>query len=131
MGLRAKVGEEANRQEDSIAEGVRNEEKCRYANIEMTSEERALRKIPSSYNENPDVSADEKARGNREREDHMAIRTLTEAEGCDSVLLICGSMHSDALAKSFRTRGHSVEIDDLQRQDWYVEDWMNHVMHNL
>jgi hypothetical protein len=125
------VGEEANRAEESVVKNVCKEENCCYVNIEMTAEERALRKIPTRYNEDDALSETEKAKGNREREQCMVEQVLTNAQDSDNILVICGSMHSDALADRFRTVGHSVEVDDLRKKSWYVEDWQDHMMHNL
>ena len=125
------VGEEANHQEESIAEMVCKEEACRYSNIEMTPDERMLRKIPAGYNEDTALSEIEKTKGNRQREEYMANRVIAEARDSGHILVICGRMHSDSLAAIFRAGGHSVQIDDLLNQDWYIENWQNHIMHNL
>lgn len=122
------VGEETNRAQESIAQEVCRKQNCRYANIEMTTEERARCKILPGYNENPTVSESEKIRGNREREAYMGDQILTEGHECNCVLVICGDMHSDALAARFRDAGHSTEIDDLRNYGWYIEDWMGHMM---
>jgi len=120
------VGEEANRNEASIAKGVCEEENCCYLNIEMTAEQRIQQSIPNQYNESKTISNDEKARGNREREEHMVNEVLVNAQPTANVLVICGHMHSDALAERFRADGYSVQIDDLERRTWYVEDWWDH-----
>lgn len=125
------VGEEANHREPSIAESVCNEEGCRYANVEMPPEERTRRGIPPGYNENDEIAADEKARWNREREDYMVESVLSESGKSESALIICGSQHSESLAKQLRAKGHAVELDDLQKQSWYVEDWWHHIMYDL
>lgn len=125
------VAEEARWGDESLAERLCNEQNCQYANIEMTGEERAKRKIEPGYNENPEVSPEEKARGNKEREDYMAEQILTTAEGIENVLVVCGRMHSDQLADRLRSSGHAVEFDDLLKQGWYVEDWQYHMMHKL
>jgi hypothetical protein len=124
------VGEEANREEASIVEAICTEEDCCYANIEMTTQEREQRKIPSQYNASDVLSSAEKARGNQERERYMVDEVLTNAQDSDGVLVICGDRHSDAMADLFRAVGHSVEMDDLRKQSWYVEDWMDHMLHN-
>jgi hypothetical protein len=125
------VGEEANRTEESIAREVCKEESCRYVNVEMTAEERTLRKIPNQYNEDHALSDAEKVRGNREREQRMVQEFLRNAQDSDNILVICGDKHSDALAEGFRAAGHSAEIDDLRNKSWYVEDWFDHMMHNF
>jgi hypothetical protein len=127
------VGEEANHNhtEPSIVESVCNEEGCRYANIEMPPEERTRRRIPPGYNENDEIAADEKAGWNREREDYIVKRVLSQAGHSASALIICGSQHSEPLAQQLRSNGYTVELDDLQKRSWYIEDWQHHIMHNL
>lgn len=125
------VGEEANHAEESIAEQVCQREGCRYANIEMPPTERMLRGIPAGYNENPNVAPGEKDRGNREREEYMTNRVLDEAAHCESLLIICGSRHSEHLAGRLRALGHTAEVDDLQKRSWWVADWMSHILENL
>lgn len=122
------VGEEANRAEPSIVKEVCGEQHCSYVNIEMTTQVRVARKIPSQYNEDHALSDTEKARGNRERELHMVEQVLVNAQGSDNILVVCGSKHSVALAEDFRAARHSVEIDDLTNYQWYVDDWMEHLM---
>jgi hypothetical protein len=125
------VGEEANPAEESIAESICTEERCRYTNIDMPSDKRAERQIPPGYNENDTVPEAEKTRGNREREDYMVAKVLATGGECDSVLIICGRDHSEPLADFFLAGGHTVETEDLRNSSWYVEDWKHHIMHNL
>jgi hypothetical protein len=125
------VGEETRPGEESLTEWVCKEQNCRYANVEMTPEERTRRKILPGYNENPDFTDEEKARGNDERENYMMDEILKQAQGAQNSLVICGRMHSDLFAERFRSLGHAIEIDDLQNKNWYVEDWQHHMMHNL
>ena len=125
------VGEEANRTEDSIAQQICKEENCCYLNIEMTAEERTLRKIPNQYNEGDAFSKAEKAKGNLEREEHMVKEILANAQDSANILVICGDRHSSALAQHFRALGSPVEIDDLRNKDWYVENWFDHMMYNF
>lgn len=124
------VGEEARHEEESIAEKI-CKESCRYCNIDMTPEQRALRKIHPGYNEDDTVSEAEKVRGNREREDHMVSQLLAQAQKSEKILVICGRLHSEAFACQLQAFGHTVEIEDLLNQNWYIEDRQNHMMHNL
>jgi hypothetical protein len=49
------VGEEARYGEESIAQRVCQQEKCGYANVDMTPEERERRNIPPGYYENANL----------------------------------------------------------------------------
>lgn len=126
------VAEEARHGEETVTQRVCMQEGCRYANVEMTPEERAARNIPAGYNEDfPDMSADEKTRFNSEREEYLAAKAMAEARGAGNILMVCGSSHSKPLAELFRQSGYSVVITSIQQENWYVEDWQHHMMHNL
>lgn len=125
------IGEEAKHGQQTVSERVCALENCRYANIEMPPDERVARNIPTGYNENPDLPAPEKARFNQEREEYMALRAIAEADSASSIMVICGSMHTAALAERFRAARHEVETMDLHEQEWYVHDWQDHMMYNL
>jgi len=125
------VGEETRHGDTSIAEGVCGEETIRYSNIEMSPEARAQANIPPGYNEDEAVSDADKSRWNRQREEFMLNATIAGAGQVESVLVICGNMHTAPIAAGLRGLGHHAEVLDLQTQDWYVEDWFGHMMHNL
>ncbi len=122
------VGEEARYGEETVAHRICQEEGCRDANIDMTPDERKTRNIPPGYYENSEFSATEKDRCNREREAHMANRVHAEDGKADSVVVICGRVHADAIAEQLSRSGHSVEKLDLQDQGWYIEDWQAHML---
>ena len=121
------VGEETKHGEPSIAEEV-SVSPCRYANIEMSPEERAERKITGNYENDPNVTPEERAQFNREREEYMFKKATAEARDAESIIVICGRQHTPALANRFREAGHNVEEADTQSEPWYIEDWMNHMM---
>jgi hypothetical protein len=126
------VAEEALHGEETVTGRVCQIEKCKYANVEMTPEERASRNIPAGYNEDiPNLSEDEKERCNREREEHVVTKTLAAAGDANSVIMVCGRFHTNRLATLFHDRGHTVQTTDLQNQPWYIEDWTMHIMLNL
>ena len=126
------LAEETRHGEESTTRQVCEQENCRYENVEMLPEEREARGIPPGYNEDfPDMPEVDKVRFNREREEYMAAKTIAEANGAESVVLICGSFHKEALAELFCKDGHSVAVKHLQQQPWYVEDWQHHIMYNL
>lgn len=97
----------------------------------MPPEEREARNIPNNYNESDDLSEAEKLRFNCEREDYMTNKVTAAAQDQQHVLVICGRMHKDALAERFLAEGHAVECTDLLDQNWYIEDWMEHMLYNL
>jgi len=59
----------------------------------------------------------------------MFERAVAEAADAESIMVICGRYHSQALANKFRADGHQVDEADIQRENWYIEDWMTHMMH--
>jgi len=122
------IGEEARYGDETIAEAIRGQANCRHVNIEMPPEERARRKIPAGYYEDPNLPEAEKTRCNHEREEYMADRIITEAGEAQSILVICGRIHAQPIAEWLVGHGHSVETIDLRDQDWYVEDWMEHML---
>ena len=58
----------------------------------------------------------------------MANRVNAEDGKADSVVVICGRVHADAIGEQLSKSGHSVVKLDLQDQDWYIEDWQGHML---
>lgn len=126
------LGEEARYDEETIAQKICELENCRYANIDMTPEERERRNIPPGYaDEGSKVCEAEIARCHREREQYMCQKALAETGESKSILLICGRTHAGPMNRELERRGHSVEIIDLKDQSWYVENWAEHCTFNL
>jgi hypothetical protein len=125
------VFEEAMHGQETVTQRVCESANCRRVNIEMTPEERSARAIPAGYNENPEFPATDRERSNREREDYMAAKTITEPGEAESVIVICGSRHVQPLAERFRDAGHTVECIELEDQPWYIEDWAEHMRTKL
>jgi hypothetical protein len=125
------VGEEALHGEETIAERVCRLENCAHANIDMTPQERTGRGIPPGYDENDNLSEEERNRCHREREEYMCMTALARAGEAKSILLICGRLHSAPIAARLMQLGHSVETTDLQELKWYIENWAEHCMFNL
>jgi hypothetical protein len=117
------VAEEWRHGEESIAERICNRMEIRYANVEMTPEERRERQIPPGYNEDANYPATEKQRCNGEREEYMLAKMMAALGKEENVLLICGREHMDPIADQLRQRGHTVETIDLTKELWYVENW--------
>lgn len=126
------VGEEARYDEETMAQRICELENWRYANIDMTPQERERRNIPPGYaDEGSKLPEAEIIRCHREREKYMCQKALSEAGISKSILLICGRVHAAAMAKELGRQGHKVEIVDLLDQSWYVENWAEHCMYEL
>jgi hypothetical protein len=65
------IGEETKHGEPSIANEVCISAACRYANIEMHPDEREKRKIPTDYESDPNVTAEQKTGFHQQREEYM------------------------------------------------------------
>jgi hypothetical protein len=122
------IGEETKHGEPSIAHEVCASAECRYANIEMHPDERALRKIPTNYESDPNVPPEQKASFHQQREEYMLEQAVTGAADAESIIVICGRYHTPGLASRLREAGHQVDEADIQGEPWYVEDWMEHMM---
>jgi len=126
------IGEEARHGEETVAQRVCELENCHYANIDMMPQDREHRNIPHGYaDEGSNLSEAEKSRCHREREEFMCAKALTEAGDVDSILIICGRVHAGPMANILERFGHNVEIADLQGESWYIENWVEHCVHNL
>ena len=122
------LGEETLHGIETIAERVAGTLGLRYTNIDMPPDEREARHIPRNYSDrNSPYSAEQRARWHREREIYMLERVLAELQGADSILILCGREHSEALARLFREAGHHADTYDLLQESWYVEDWNSRV----
>jgi hypothetical protein len=118
------VGEETFHGVESIAERAARRLGIRYANIDMPPAERQARNIPRNYSDKGSpYLKEQKARWHREREMYMFERVLAEVRDADSILIVCGREHSEALARLFREAGYCASTSDLLREPWYVEDW--------
>ncbi len=122
------IGEEARHGQETVVERLCARDNRRYANIEMTLEERTARDIPPGYDEDQNLPEAERVRCNREREAYMVERVLEQATDVESTLVICGRNHVVPLAERFHALGHSVDTTDLQGEGWYVEDWTQRMM---
>jgi len=61
----------------------------------------------------------------------MCAKALAETGDADSILIICGRAHAEAIAAKLRQLDHNVELVDLRDQTWYIEDWAEHCMLNM
>jgi hypothetical protein len=58
----------------------------------------------------------------------MVRSAVSGAGNSDTILILCGRDHTDSLAKRFHDLGHDVGTRDLNHEDWYVEDWLKHIL---
>jgi hypothetical protein len=58
----------------------------------------------------------------------MVAAVLAEAGIAESVLVICGRLHSEAIAAQLTGLGHAVEETDVQAESWYIEDWLGRML---
>ncbi len=122
------VGEEAQHGVALIGERVATDLKRRHANIEMPPAVRVARRIPDDYTrQDRPYTNDQRANWHREREQYMFDQVVQNA-ACNSALVFCGREHLDALATRFRQAGYEVDTYDLNREGWYIEDWLMHVL---
>src|SRR6267143_382459 len=122
------VGEETKHGQDTVTRKRCELHGCRYANVEMVPEERSAREIPPGYEEDETMPRNDKSRFHLEREEYMFHATTKEAHAADSIIVVCGSFHTQPLAHRFREAGHSVEETDIRAESWYVEDWQSHML---
>ena len=122
------IGEEAKHGTDSIAQQIARRQGREYANIEMEPAERQAKGIPPGYaDEDSSLLTDEINRRHKIREKHMLDKTIELAGGAESVLILCGRIHTDALAQLFKKAGHTVATSDVNKEGWYIEDWAKHL----
>ena len=122
------IGEEAEHCVDLIAQRVAAHLGCGHMNIEMSPALRQTRGIPTDYTrEDRPYTPEQRERWHSEREQFM-FEQMTHHAACENAVLLCGREHIEALAAFFKDAGHLVETDDLNRQDWYIEDWLRHVL---
>lgn len=53
------------------------------------------------------------------KEEYFFKRAIKEATDAQSILLVCGQLHFEEVAKKFRAAGHTVTTDALYTKDWY------------
>jgi hypothetical protein len=53
----------------------------------------------------------------------MLKEFLRHAKGHDSAILICGANHASALGVRLTGAGHSVDVMDARKEEWYEPDW--------
>jgi len=121
------VAEETKHGEESTTEAVCKEEKCRYANIEMPIEVRKAHGIPDNYENDAVLSREAKESFHEQREEYMINATISNSKDAASVMVVCGNSHAPRLANQFQALGHSIEVEDIRAQSWYVGDWMSHM----
>jgi hypothetical protein len=110
------VGEECKQGQETIPRAIAGELACAYAEIDMTSEERASCDIARNYQA---LGQQEKDRVYVLREDYMVERTYSESTFDVRKLIVCGAEHLKGLQKRFELRGENVRAQDLTREEWF------------
>jgi hypothetical protein len=124
------IGEEAQHGVTLIAQRVASDFNRRHRNIEMAPDIRKVLQIPNDYTRlDRPYSDEQRAFWHRKREEHMFDEVIQNA-ACDRVLVLCGREHIMALGSRLQASGHEVETYDLNREVWYVEDWLLHVLNS-
>jgi len=119
------IGEEFCQSEVSIASRLLDSEK--YANVEMPTQLRQERGIPSDYTTNLRVTDERHRQFDSLREDYIAetFRSKAAAAHARSVLLLCGRRHLAGLSERLKrlSQDHDVEDYDLRVESWYLQNW--------
>jgi hypothetical protein len=114
------IAEESDRAQNTIAYLLAREQEpeiC-WKNIVMTPEERtaagikdALLKRPGFLDQEKNVWIEARIPEDDVREDFFITEILAAAAGAESILLLLGDMHVDAVAKKLTEKGHRVVTD--------------------
>ena len=123
------IGEETKHGTESIAQRLAKQLGRRYANIEMHLTERQAKDIPAGYaDEGTPFPPKEIAKRHKAREEYMFEKTSELFGGAESILILCGREHAEALARLFRNAGHTVDTYDVNEESWYIDDWAKHLL---
>jgi len=114
------IGEECKPGQNTIPRKLGTELGCKYAEIDMNSEERERKAIPKGYER---LGSDEQKRCNALREDYMLERTYRESTLETSKLIVCGALHVEGLANRFRERGEEATTRNLLNEQWCDLPW--------
>jgi len=93
----------------------------------MPPEVRRQRGIPPDYSTNASFVQEQVETWHIERESFKYDQVLQFSQGLKCLLIVCGSEHACRLGERFRAEGHSVVVDDVRGQPWYIEDWVKHL----
>ena len=119
------IGEEAESGVTSIAELVAHDCRCRYTNIGMPPVERQRQDIPLDYlSPQSAYSPEQRGQWSRIQAEYMVRTALAMKGDASSALILCGRENKDSFAVLFRRAGNAVETSDLNREPWYVENWL-------
>ena len=106
------IGEETYPEKNTIAKKVANRLGLRWEAIEMSLKARDELGITEDQNNRPHGN-ETRVSSDGIREEFMVWKSLHKAGGAQSILIICGRMHKDAVAQKFREAGHKVDLDGL------------------
>ncbi len=121
------IGDEVNESKTSIFESLAETLRVRYVKIDMPSEQRQSQKcsgdyshpvsecdFPSTAEWNADV-----ARCHELREEYMFNRVMKDHRSGDRVLVLCGLIHQEPLARRFRSVTKEVHNKTLLEYAWF------------
>ena len=114
------VGEECKPGQDTIPRRLCAELGCKYAEIDMNSEEREKHGIPKNYEK---LGNDEQQKCNALREKFMVQRTYSESTVEATRLIVCGALHIEGLAEQFREREPRVIVRSVLNETWWDPPW--------
>jgi len=61
-----------------------------------------------------------RVRSDAVKEDYMFKQAMEGAQGAASIIVLCGTLHTEEIAERFRKERHSVKIDALHNYNWYM-----------
>jgi hypothetical protein len=114
------VCEEAKHGAESIAETLADRGGMLYRNIEMSTLRRAELGIPpNTVDPDSEISPEQKAHWNDQREAHMVYELLRAIPGARAVIVICGVLHMPAIVRALSTKFARVEQYDVPAMPWF------------
>jgi hypothetical protein len=107
------IGEETYPARNTIAKQVAHCLGFRWVAIEMSERARDELGIAEEQRTRPASPNESRVASDAIREEFMVWKTLKEAVSAQSILVVCGLMHTHALAERFRKAGYEPDIQDL------------------
>jgi len=99
----------------------------RYEYVEMSEEERYLRKIPKCYTTDPSLSPQQIQAYHRERELYWIDRVEAAAKPSEGCILVCGRDHLESVTSLLAERKHLVEHLDVAAIPGFDLSWVRSV----
>ncbi len=109
------VAEEAKLERECLGSIVARWHGCRHINITMPQPVRTALNIPENYQHNPKTEA----LAHRHFEQYMFEQVEQLCQSVKIILVMCGRIHLDAMARLFSGAAHSVETFDVRNAEWF------------